>query len=664
MNSKKLNYIVDDLIYGYSQYDFLLSDDNNIGYNGSNLTIVILTYNRAQATLKLLKSIEKNIDNYAGKILIADNGSDKKELDKIYEYAKKSNLDIRVEEFDKNYGVAGGRNRAFSLVETDWILSLDNDIYFINNPLNEIQHTLSLLGTKFLNMPLLSEDKKTIFSNGGVLFTEYNINGSVVGGGSLFAQCSLDEVNDLKPSLSTFLLGGASILNKHEFLRCGKFDENMFIGFEDIDFSITLFNLGLKIGNCPTLSLVHDHTIKTDKKSLEYEKMRFSHGIIKESALYLEKKRGLKIWNANTEMWIKQRQRDLGIFVEENTISKNKTKKKRIALVVDVKGWCFWNIASIIKEKLSKEYDFEIINMEELDNNMAKLFLYTKDSFDLIHIFWRGHLTLLPFYENYIQECGLTYNSFLDLYVYSQNITTSVYDHLFLDDIDKINDIFKKVKSYTVSSKILNDIYSTNNKILKKPLCVITDGVDLNLFKPKNLDRFKKTEKIVVGWVGNSAWSKDIEDFKGFNTIIKPVLTELKEEGYSIEFEFADKQEKMILHEEMPNYYAKINLLVCASKCEGTPNPVLEAMACGVPIITTNVGIVKEAFGKKQSDYILDERSKKALKEKIISVINNKDILKDLSDENLKQIKKWDWSFKCADFKKFFDICIGDNDEK
>ena len=60
----------------------------------------------------------------------------------------------------------------------------------------------------------------------------------------------------------------------------------------------------------------------------------------------------------------------------------------------------------------------------------------------------------------------------------------------------------------------------------------------------------------------------------------------------------------------------------------------------------------------------MTERSKKALKEKIISIINNKEILKELSDENLKQIKKWDWAFKCEDFKNFFEICIGDKNEK
>ena len=56
----------------------------------------------------------------------------------------------------------------------------------------------------------------------------------------------------------------------------------------------------------------------------------------------------------------------------------------------------------------------------------------------------------------------------------------------------------------------------------------------------------------------------------------------------------------MIAHEDMPEYYNGIDIYVCTSRTEGTPNTVLEAMACGVPVISTDVGIVPEVFGEKQ----------------------------------------------------------------
>ena len=80
----------------------------------------------------------------------------------------------------------------------------------------------------------------------------------------------------------------------------------------------------------------------------------------------------------------------------------------------------------------------------------------------------------------------------------------------------------------------------------------------------------------------------------------------------------------MTPQEEMPKFYNSLNLYVCASKTEGTPLTVIEAMAMGIPVISTNVGVVEEALGENGKSYILKERSKDALKERIKNIIANK----------------------------------------
>ena len=109
----------------------------------------------------------------------------------------------------------------------------------------------------------------------------------------------------------------------------------------------------------------------------------------------------------------------------------------------------------------------------------------------------------------------------------------------------------------------------------------------MSLFKPENLERFENVQgrTIRIGWVGNSKWQ--VRDLKGINTVIKPAIDQLIGEGYNVELVTSDRNERMIPHEKMPGYYNQIDLYVCASLCEGTPNPVLEAMACGVPVIST-----------------------------------------------------------------------------
>ncbi len=108
----------------------------------------------------------------------------------------------------------------------------------------------------------------------------------------------------------------------------------------------------------------------------------------------------------------------------------------------------------------------------------------------------------------------------------------------------------------------------------------------------------------------------------------------------------------------MPEYYSKIDVYVCTSKIEGTPNPVLEAMACGVPVISTDVGVIPELFGPLQQEFILRERSVPALMNTLLHSRREPHLLAALSAENLETTKAWSWPEKAAAFKPFFEAML------
>jgi teichuronic acid biosynthesis glycosyltransferase TuaC len=64
---------------------------------------------------------------------------------------------------------------------------------------------------------------------------------------------------------------------------------------------------------------------------------------------------------------------------------------------------------------------------------------------------------------------------------------------------------------------------------------------------------------------------------------------------------------------ELPDWLAAADLKLLPSSREGLPNAVLEALACGTPVVATAVGGVPEVISAKGVGTLLDERSVDAL---------------------------------------------------
>ncbi len=645
----------------------------NIGYAGKNLTILILSLNRSGLSLNLLRSISEQLPNFAGHVLIADNGSAPHELDLLRQACAKMHVPARVLELGANYGVAGGRNRGIAQVPTDWVMCLDNDMYFVGNPLDAIQRDIATLGCHFLNLPLLDKDGRTIFARGGHLYL--SVDGEIIriGAGSVYAQGPYD--GQVVPAfLSTFLFGGASVFNRHTFAQLGGFDEGMFVGFEDIDFSIRLFQAGLKVGNTGVVALVHDHQTTGAAGDHEYERQRFSRDTLKKSADHLEAKHGLVVWGTVVDEWLKTRQRELGVEEEPAAteippapLAATPRARPKIALVIDVEGWAFWNISQQLCRHLGDRFDFQIVNTSVLDN-VVHVFLAAREC-DIIHVFWREYLRLItaPHARVYVDYIGCDHAKFIE-HIRQRVVSTCIYDHLYVDEAslsERRAFYHEFVDAYYVGSQRLRAIYERVPDF-RRPLAVLEDGVDLTLFGPQRLERLDHLgqREIVLGWAGNSNWSSELGDFKGVHTILKPAVAELQAEGLPVRLLLADAAERRRSHYEMVDYYSQIDAYVCTSKIEGTPNPVLEAMACGVPIITTDVGIVPQAFGPQQREFILNERSVAGLKDAIRRLIGSPALFRTLSSENLQQIQGWDWRLKTQGFADFFNECLRQRAER
>lgn len=110
----------------------------------------------------------------------------------------------------------------------------------------------------------------------------------------------------------------------------------------------------------------------------------------------------------------------------------------------------------------------------------------------------------------------------------------------------------------------------------------IVPGIDLEAFKP-NTEIYERHTPLKVGYVGRPYQSSNRKN---------PMLLERIAMTKGIEFKVTGGKLKA---EEMPDFYRSVDLIVSPSTNEGGPMCIIEALACGKPVLCfDNVGQANE----------------------------------------------------------------------
>jgi len=168
-------------------------------------------------------------------------------------------------------------------------------------------------------------------------------------------------------------------------------------------------------------------------------------------------------------------------------------------------------------------------------------------------------------------------------------------------------------------------------------LLVLRNGVDLDLFRP--IEPAKARTKLGLGdgpWLVSVGW---LVERKGHDIAIKALTQlpgvklaiigdgELREdlealayrEGVSDRVRFVGA----VRQNELPEWYSSADALVLCSSREGWANVLLEAMACGTPVVASNIWGTPEVVQSATAGRLMYERTHGALAQAVVDLLGN-----------------------------------------
>jgi len=339
----------------------------------------------------------------------------------------------------------------------------------------------------------------------------------------------------------------------------------------------------------------------------------------------------------------------------------------------------------------NNEYHFIILEVEEFAGNSILRSLHRRKNITFIRIPVKPQTIKNHFIGKYLK------NLKIDLYHYPQfdlpwfisgfKIITSILDMnpqkmkgFFPTKIGWIKKYYailtnwialkKSDKIITISESTKKELIEFYNYSQRDKIQAVHLGVDAEFFKRTNKEnlgkilsglRLKYNFNRYFLYVGNNRPHKNIERVL---TAFKAVLSQI---DYKLNFLLVGRQlknnteidlllmklglkENVISLElsdaELNALYSKAEAFVFCSLSEGFGLPVLEAMALGCPVITSNISSMKEIA--EGSALLVDPHSTKSIEESMVKLLTDEKLKQELIEKGLNNASLFTWK-KCAE---------------
>lgn len=97
-------------------------------------------------------------------------------------------------------------------------------------------------------------------------------------------------------------------------------------------------------------------------------------------------------------------------------------------------------------------------------------------------------------------------------------------------------------------------------------------------------------------------------------------------------------------YQDIPQLYKALDVYLMTSREEGGPQGVLEALACGIPLVATRVGLAPDVVTHSVNGLLGESEDVESLAQNILQIAASKELRTQLITDGLATIQAYDWS--------------------
>jgi GT2 family glycosyltransferase len=220
----------------------------------TKVAVVILNWNGVDYLERFLPSVTQNNGGEANEVWVVDNGSS----DNSVAFVKEKYPEVKLLEFDDNYGFTGGYNKALMQIEAEYFVLLNSDIEVTGNWLQPMVAYLDDHKDVAACMPkILAYDRPKEFEYAGAAGGFIDRYGYPFCRGRIISSIEEDHGQYNNASEIFWATGAALFIRAELYKQFNGLDDDFFAHMEEIDLCWRLRNAGHKIMYIPQSVVYH-----------------------------------------------------------------------------------------------------------------------------------------------------------------------------------------------------------------------------------------------------------------------------------------------------------------------------------------------------------------------------------------------------------------------